>query len=782
MQKIKLSNNIMKNSVIDLENKCKQLSLDNGIFSENKQKDSQSIKNKEKKLAILVDGSSFIYRAFYALPQLTNKKNEPVGAVYGFCSMILSILDKQQSDLFCVALDAGRNTFRKKIYNEYKNNREETPADLKAQFPLLLKACQSFGLPIVEIEGYEADDIIATYSSELANNNYEVRIVASDKDLMQLINENTYLFDPIKSKIIKKEEVFEKYGVYPEQMVMLQSLMGDKTDNVPGIDGIGPKTAAKLVNEFKTIDCIYKNIEKITPIRIREKLRDNYEALLLSEKLVTLSRNVPISKNFSNLKVSMNIDNAISFLEEQNFRSLVKRLKNFNERKEKQQRKHIYIKNLDDLHNFLEFNRPRKISLFSTPCFNGGQVLVICTESQIAECFFSISDETQINKNTLSLTSIISVLRPYFQDLSITKIGTRQILKLFGSIEAFQDIISISYLLYGVTGDKLSSIFRENDSYICKFAFSEICNPEQAGLVAELFYDEFENMYSELNKSNLIEIYKKIDMPLIYVLNQMEINGVMVSASKLKEVSDVIDTKIEETEYQIFEIVGYKFNIASTKQLAEVLFNSLHIPKQKNKTSLDVESLEELYDFSPVPKLVVEWRKLSKLASTYVTPLFKLIDSNTQRVHTTFHSTSTITGRLSSSNPNLQNIPYRSELGKKIRSAFISSEGYKLVSFDYSQIELRVLAHLADIKLLKEAFSLDRDVHTITAANIFKVSESMVTPEMRSKAKTVNFGIIYGMSPFRLSKSLNIPLDEAKQYIENYFNSFPEFHNFKEKC
>lgn len=737
----------------------------------------------EKKVAILVDGSNFVYRAFYALPQLTDPSGNPVGAVYGFCSMLISLFDKHKSDLFCVALDAGRDTFRRDIYSEYKTNREETPADLKSQFPILIEACKAFGVPIIEIVGYEADDIIATIATKLAEENYEVRIIASDKDLMQLIDENIYLFDPIKSKIIKEKEVLEKYGVLPKQMVALQALMGDSTDNVPGIPGVGPKTAAKLLDKFYSLENIYNEIENVTPPKLKEKLIQNEELVRISEQLVTLCRTTPISEDFSKFKVDLNAERTTDFLKKHKFNSLIKRFEKQVNRIEKKQRQYLHFSKPNDLQNFFKLNHIKKFSIFSTTCFNRNQILVICTENHVISCFFIQDDPDNdnlfIEKNTFGYSDIKKVLDPYFEDSSIEKIGLRNALKLFPNMRSFDDIGAMGYLLHGVIGNKISDLFPNNNSYICKFNFSEICNVEQCCLLVELLFDEFKNFKSELIQNNLIEIYKKIDLPLIPILNSMEEKGILVSREKLKNFAEELKGKIKEIEFELFKIAKKEFNPASGKQLSQLLFEELKIPKPSKKNSLDIESLEELYNYSPIPKLVVEWRKLSKLLSTYTYSLCDLLNPKTNRLHSKFNVTATSTGRLSSSNPNLQNIPHKTEQGRKIRSAFISPRGYKLVSFDYSQIELRVLAHMADIKFLKDAFLKNLDIHQATASQVFDVKLDEVTTEMRSRAKTINFGIIYGMSHFRLAKNLNISNSEARDYIKNYFQRFPEFETFR---
>ena len=753
------------------------------VCSDLERRSESTDESSKKKLVILVDGSSFIYRAFYALPQLTDPNGNPVGAVYGFCSMLISLFDKHKSDLFCVALDAGRNTFRRDIYPEYKSNREETSVDLKSQFPVLIEACNAFGVPIIEMTGYEADDIIATIATKLSEKNYEVRIVASDKDLMQLINDNVYLFDPIKSKVIKETEVREKYGVSPNQMIALQALMGDSTDNVPGVPGVGPKTAAKLLSKFHSLENIYNEIENITPPKLKEKLIQNEKLVKISEQLVTLCRSTPISEDFSKLKVDLNLERTNDFLKKYKFSSLMKRFEKQVNRIEKKQRQYFNFSNPNDLENFFKLNRINKFSIFSTTCFNRNQILVICTEFYVVSCFFVQDDSNNTNlfteKNTLKYSDIRKILDIYLEDFSIKKIGLRNALKLFPNMHSFDDIGAMGYLLHGVIGNKISDLFPHNDSYICKFKFSEICNVEQCCLIAELMFDEFENFKTELIQNNLMKIYEKIDLPLIPILNSMEEKGILVSKEKLQNFAEELREKIKEIESELFKISGKEFNPASGKQLSKLLFEELKLPRPSKKNSLDIESLEELCNYNPIPKLVIEWRKLSKLLSTYTYSLCDLLNPKTNRLHSRFNVTATATGRLSSSNPNLQNIPHRTEQGRKIRSAFISPQGHKLVSFDYSQIELRVLAHMANIRFLKDAFLNNLDIHQATASQIFDVNLDEVTSEMRARAKTINFGIIYGMSHFRLAKSLNISNSEARNYIKSYFQRFPEFEKFR---
>ncbi|MDR0678261.1 MAG: hypothetical protein LBF44_01840, partial [Holosporaceae bacterium] len=565
------------------------------------------------KLAILVDGSGFIYRAYYALPQLTNDRGESIGAVYGFCSMLISLLKKHQSDLFCVVLDSGRDTFRSEIYAEYKSNRSETPEDLKSQIPMLNDVCRAFGIPTISKKGFEADDIIATYAEKLSELKYEVRIISSDKDLMQLVTDNVSLFDPIKSKIIKTEEILEKYGVLPSQMVFLQALMGDSSDNIPGVKGIGPKTAAKLINKYKTLDAIYQNINTIESPKIRESLVNQKELLNISLKLATLEKNVDVEKNFCDLTVSYNQDQVVDFLKSSGFNSLVKRL-NSQSTPEKIRNRHAIVSS-KDLRNFFELNRIRKLSFFLSSDADKNNILAICCGTQTAYCVFSLQNKPDLFNRSICFEEICSVLKPYFENPEIKKIGIRNELRHFPNIDfaSYDDLSLMIYLLHGIIGDKVGDMFEDTNTPLCKLSFKNICEIEQICAISELIYDHYDKMLEDLEKNDLLEIYRKIDRPLVHILKNMEENGIAISPNKLNDLANEFSRKIAEIERKIFEISGCKFNIGSVNQLANVLFSKLNIPQPKKKSSLNVESLEELSVYSPVPIWVIEWRRLSKL-------------------------------------------------------------------------------------------------------------------------------------------------------------------------
>ncbi|MDR2781047.1 MAG: DNA polymerase I [Holosporaceae bacterium] len=729
-------------------------------------------------LAILVDGSGFIYRAYYALPQLTDGQGRSVGAVYGFCSMLISLLKKHESDLFCVVMDSGRDTFRSEIYQEYKANRSETPEELKSQMPLLRDACDAFGVPVISKKGFEADDIIATFARKLPADGYDVRIISSDKDLMQLVTDTVTIFDPMKSRIIKAEQVNEKYGVAPSQMIFLQTLMGDPSDNIPGVKGIGLKTAAKLVAEFQTLDALYQNINKIKSPKIRESLIEQRDRVDISLKLVTLREDVELDYDLKDLKISHNVEKSTAFLTDLGFNTLVKRIS----QRKIDARSRVSITSMRELLNFFELNRIQKFSFFFSSCADGRNVLATCCGTQTAFCIFSMEDNLDLFSQNITLREICNSLKPYLENPSIKKIGIKNELRYFKNIElqSYDDLHVMAYLLHGTFGDEIGSLFPGNDDSICKMSFKNVCEIEQICKISELIYDAYDEVTNDLKKHDLLKIYDEIDQPLINILKNMEENGITVSIQKLNELSAELSEKIKELENKIFVLAGCKFNIGSVNQLSDVLFCNLNIPKPKKMTSLDAAVLEELSEHSPIIGMIIQWRQLTKLLTSYTVSLGRLADPKTCRVHTTFNMTATVTGRLSSSNPNLQNIPHSTEYGRRVREAFVSKSGYQLVSFDYSQIELRILSHIANIDSLQETFINGQDVHTITAAGIFGIDLQEVTKEMRSCAKVINFGIIYGMSSQKLSQVLCVSQDEARSYIENYLRQFPGFEKYKE--
>lgn len=733
---------------------------------------------KLKKSAVLIDGSGFIYRAFFALPKLTRSDGAPTGAVFGFCSMLLSLISDHASDVFIVILDSGRDTFRSKIYEAYKKNRDETPPELKAQFETLIAACHAFGVPVVLKTGYEADDIIATYAHKLSKKGYKTEIVSSDKDLMQLVDENVSMYDPMKSKFIQKEEVFEKYGVYPESMVFLQALMGDSSDNIPGVPGVGPKTATKLISAYQDLENLYNSLDEIPQEKLKEKLQNNKHLADISLKLVTLEKNVEINENFEELHVNSDVTAIVEFLKEQEFNSLIPRV---TKKLEKQQTKRNFIKlnSLDDFKSFCNRRLGCKFSFFSSSCDGEYHILALSTEKDTAYIKFNFSAD--LFSSGLSFGEIKKFLIPYFADENIQKIGFKNSIEYFGPLSSFDDISVMSFIAHGVARDKIGDLFPYADASLKNLSFNKICDADSICKIAGLIFDSYDLLKQELQNADLLDIYLKIDRPMVSILNKMKAEGILVSSEKLKNLKAEFLKRVEEIENKIFEIVGHEFNIASVKQLSEVLFEELKLKKPAGKASTNVEVLEDLslHADSCVPDLVLSWRKLSKLISTYTDSLCGFISKKTGRIHTTFSLISTVTGRLSSFNPNLQNIPVKTDDGRAIKSTFVAPPGCRLLSCDYSQIELRILASVADIPLLKDAFIKGADIHTKTAAEIFNVSEADVTKDMRRHAKVINFGILYGMSPFGLAKALNISRERASKYLKDHFEKFDGFYEFK---
>jgi len=800
-----------------------------------------------KKIA-LIDGYSFVFRAYYSLPPLTRPDGTPVGAVYGFTNMLIKLLAGLNVSHVAVVLDSGSKTFRNEIYPEYKANRPECPEDLKPQFPIIRESAESLNLPILEKNNYEADDIIATIAKKAANEDYEVVILSSDKDLMQLVNDKVFMYDSMKNKFIKEEQVLEKFSVKPEKVLDILSLMGDSSDNIPGVKGIGPKTAAELINEFGSLENIFNNLDKIKQNKRRQYLEEGQENAKISKTLASLKYDVDVGINdIDDLKLQeIDPNKLVSFLNEQGFRSLVSRVKKefgisgniesnnsqmANVNKEISQMtlfnntKKIAIKSANDikiLENKAKENGVVTIDFFenfltiSTNKFNQNPEEIYYFEfssqkekENLNSDLFSF-DQTKKDSTKLSLNILDNILH----DSTIKKIFFdaknffRKIyLKNFDRIEniAFEDVLLINHLINSAIKNELREIIDFNlNEDIEELGLGKILDEISKNKVPESFVDEekkiaaltFKNfaiasLYNILSPKifslKLNEAYQIYEKPLLKVLAIMESNGVKIDVAKLKELSDEFLVRINKLSQEIYEIAGEEFNIASPQQLGKILFEKLGLESKKKskKTkalSTGVKVLEELEEQGhQIARKILEFRKFSKLKNTYTDALPKEINQETNRVHSHFSTTSTITGRLSSSNPNLQNIPIRSEDGRKIRKCFISENNNVLISADYSQIELRVIAHVAKIDSLIEAFKEDKDIHQITAAEVFDLKEDEVTKEYRSKAKAINFGIIYGISGFGLAKQLGISNTQAKDYIDSYLKTYPGIDNYMQE-
>ena len=798
----------------------------------------------------LIDGNSLVFRAYYGVHSaLTRSDGMPTGAVYGFFNMILPILATAKSkDSFVCVFDASRISFRQDIYPAYKANRSETPADLITQSELIRIGLHEMGIPVLCIPGVEADDVIATIATNNCEKVDSTRIITGDKDLMQLVSDCVFLYDGMKNKEIREKEVLEKFGVKPNQVIDVQSLMGDSSDNVPGIPGIGPKKAAELINEFNSLDNLYTKLDLVKNDRIRNLLTDNREKAFISKQLVTLKRDVDLD----GLKIEpfcFNKKNAVDFVQNKiESKSLVAKIEKLFPDDKLTCTPHITeyeksvcpvvdipapqkqtsavgemniatISNEKDLDEFL--SHIKDVVAFDTETTGLNQIddkivgislayddtngayIPIRHITKSADLFGSDS----LASNQLSIDVVYKKLWPIFTNPHITKIAHNikydlHILDNMGwditKIKPIDDTMLLSYALHGTLHghglDELAEKYLNHQN----IKFSDLfdakikdCDRHFETLPIEIAtkYSGEDSIISmalynllrpQLNANEkLRKLYENCDLPLCPILCLMEKYGVAVNHDRLNQLSGVFHKQLQKLESEIYELAGHEFNVGSPKQLAVVLFDELHLPNRK-KGSTDANVLNELVDVHPIIEKVLNWRSVAKLAGTYADALPHEI-ANDGRIHTTYLQTSTNTGRLSSRNPNLQNIPIKTELGEEIRKCFVAEPGKTLIAIDYSQIQLRLLAEVANVQMFKDTFNAGLDIHEQTARKIFKIPDSTIVPkDLRRAAKTINFSIIYGISAFGLANQLNISRDEAKKIIDSYMAGLPEIKNYIE--
>tara|TARA_Y100001970_G_scaffold111721_1_gene139419 strand:- start:4342 stop:7116 length:2775 start_codon:yes stop_codon:yes gene_type:complete len=790
--------------------------------------------NKTKKIDhyYLIDGSGYIFRAYYALPPLSRKSDGmPTGAVNGFCNMLFKLLEDSKSDLnkdkpthFAVIFDSARKNFRNEIYSDYKANRSDAPEDLIPQFEYIRKSVLAFNLPSIELINYEADDLIATYVEKILREGSKVTIVSSDKDLMQLFKKNVRIYDPMKNKFITDDDINKKFGVKPESIIDVQALAGDSSDNVPGVPGIGVKTAAELIKEYGNLENLLKNANKIKQNKRRETLIENKDKAILSKKLVTLKSDVPIKNKIDEFKLKYIDKNKLyNFLREMEFNRLLSSVistygeMEFNKNDKnitKEQKKSEISKK-----NYFLINSEEEVKDWLKSAEESGE-FVIDTETNSLDphqaklvgisISFSLGKACYIpighsNYKNLNEEKILKILKPYLEDRSIKKIG--QNIKfdyiIFCQrgiyINSMEDTMLMSYVLDAGKNrhnmDTLSEIHLGHKTIKFKdvvgsgkkqINFSEVdvhIAKDYAAEDADITYRLYKIFSKSLKTEKLINIYEIFEKPLIKILALMEINGIKLDKLFLKKLSIKFEKKINNLEKKIYEISKKKFNIGSTKQLGEIMYNDLKISSlkktKKGSFATSASVLEDLaFKGHKFPRLILEWRQSSKLKNTYSDSLQEHINSKTNRVHTSFLLAATSTGRLASSDPNLQNIPIKTEEGKDIRKAFISEKNKKLISADYNQIEMRILADLADVKELKKAFMNNEDIHSLTASQVFGVDIKKVNSDMRRKAKAINFGIIYGISQYGLAKQIGVSNNEAEDFLNSYFLKFPEIKEY----
>lgn len=800
----------------------------------------------------LIDGNSLVFRAYYGVHStLTRSDGMPIGAVYGFFNMILPILanTKENDSVVCV-FDASRISFRQDIYPEYKANRSETPADLIQQSEIIRIGARAMGMPVLCIPGVEADDVIATIAHQNCSNPGGTRILSGDKDLMQLVSDCVFLYDGMKQREIHEPQVFEKFGVKPSQVIDVQSLMGDSTDNVPGVRGIGPKTATDLISQFGSLDNLYANIDSVKNERIRNLLIEHKKLAYISKQLVTLKTDVDLDglviKTFQFDK-SAALDFVQTKIESKSLAAKIEKLFP-GESVKPTEPVADYAKSICPVVDIPETENSNKTT--TLPSMN---IVTISTESELDEFLSHVknviafdTETTGLNQmtdkivglslayddshgayipighikkavdlfgndtlaeNQLSIDVVHKKLWPIFTNKNIVTIAHNlkydlHILANAGfditQIQPFDDTMLLSYILHGsLHGHGLDELAEKylghtnikfDDLFDAKIKDADRHFETLSIDVATQYSGEdsvicmalYKLMRSQLDEQpELRKLYEKSDLPLCLVLCIMERNGITVNRDKLKQLSAVFHDQLSKLESEIYELAGHEFNIASPKQLATVLFDELNLPAGK-KRSTEADKLTELTESHPIVEKILNWRSVAKLAGTYADALPHQI-ADDGRIHTTYLQTSTNTGRLSSRNPNLQNIPIKTELGEEIRKCFVAASGKKLIGIDYSQIQLRLLADVANVAVFKETFNAGLDIHEQTARKIFNIPNDKPVPkDLRRAAKTINFSIIYGISSWGLANQLNITREEAKKIIDSYMAGLPEIKEYIE--
>jgi len=780
----------------------------------------------------LIDGSGYIFRAYYALPPLTRKSDGlPTGAVSGFCNMLFKLLEDSKSNEnkdkpthFAVIFDSARKNFRNEIYSNYKGNRSDAPDDLIPQFEFIRKSVKAFNLPSVELINYEADDLIATYSEQILKSGAKVTIVSSDKDLMQLYKKNIRIYDPMKNKFISNDDVNNKFGVGPDKVIDVQSLAGDSSDNVPGVPGIGVKTAAELINQYGNLENLLKNANKIKQNKRRETLIQNQDKAIISKKLVTLKKDVPVKEKISEF-VLKEIDKKklYEFLREMEFNRLLSSvISTYGEVEFSNKEKSISSQNKIEKisnKNYELIQNEEDINKWLNEAEENGEIAVDTETSSLdphQAKLIGISFSTKIGKacyipvghtkaKNIDETKVIKKIKPILEDKSIKKIGQNikfDYIVLYHrgiKMTSMEDTMLMSYVLDAGKNrhnmDTLSEIHLDHKTISFndvvgrgkkQINFGEVeinLAKNYAAEDSDITFRLYKIFSKNLKLEKLLNIYEIFEKPLIEILALMEIYGVKVDQKFLQLLSSKFEKKTHHLEKEIYKITKKEFKIGSTKQLGEVMYNEMKISSlkktKKGSFATSAQVLEDLaFKGHKLPKLVLDWRQVTKLKNTYSDSLQEHINPVTKRVHTSFLLAATTTGRLASSDPNLQNIPIKSDDGKEIRRAFIAEKNNKLISADYNQIEMRILADLADVKELKNAFKNKEDIHSLTASQVFNTNIKQVNSDMRRKAKAINFGIIYGISQYGLAKQIGVSNNEAEEFLNSYFLKFPEIKSY----
>jgi len=768
--------------------------------------------SKQPERVYLIDGSSYIYRAYFAIRHLSNSKGESTNAIYGFTKMLLTLLREEQPDRVAVIFDAKGPTFRKKLYPDYKANRSAMPEDLVPQIPLIKDVVRAFNLPALELSGYEADDIIATLAKRYAEQGLDITVVTGDKDLMQIVGERVRLLDTMKKKISGRDEVIERFGVPPEQVLEILGLAGDSSDNIPGVPGIGEKTASSLIQEFGTIENLLANIDRVKGKKRQENLREFADQARLSRQLADLIYDLEIDVALDDLLLVEPDRETLEVL----FKKLEfsKLAQEFSAEKPQTAENGDYqaVLSVAELDGMIEQLRTAGRFAVDTETTS-----LVAVQAELVGLSFAIRPDhgwyVPVGHRYLGVPEqldqqlVLEKLRPLLESDSLQKIGQNikydaLVLRNAGiELQGIDvDTMILSYIIdpqlksHGLDALALEHLNHQMIPYsemtgrgkkqIC---FSEVEVEKATRYAAEdadITWQLAEKMLPRLTSEEGMKLFREVEMPLVDVLTRIEWRGIRIDADFLGSLSGQMGTKLEKLEGEIRKLAGGAFNINSPKQLGEVLFEKLGLARgKKTKTgwSTNVEVLNSLAGDHDIAARILEYRSVSKLKSTYTDALPKLINPATGRLHTSFNQAVTATGRLSSSDPNLQNIPIRTAEGRRIREAFIPAAGWVLLSADYSQIELRVMAYMANVVALKESFVAGEDIHRRTASEIFNVFPEMVTDDMRRQAKTINFGVLYGMGAFSLAKDLGISRTEAQQFIDHYFERYPAIRTYMDE-
>ena len=766
---------------------------------------------------VLIDGTAYLYRAYHALPPLKNSKGENTGAIHGFLNALNKIIEDFNPKHIGLVFDAKGKNFRHDIYSEYKANRSSMPEELVEQIPKLYELLSLMGYPPIIIDGVEADDVIGTLSKKFKNIR-EVKIFSGDKDFAQLVDKKTSIINPINLDIVDQKAVKKKFGVEPKNIIDYLALVGDKSDNIPGVPGVGNKTASRLINQYGNVEKIIEQKDLITG-KVGEALKSNLNQLILSKTLATIKLDVDTSIELKDLiKFESNKKDLIKILKELELKTLLKN-ESVNDEKniEKEVSKKEILTNFNivtDKEKFLKILEKigkEKLIAFdlettSLDYINAEIVGISFALNSKKAYYIPIMHEDQSEYKQLSEKLVLEKLKPILENSQIKKLGhnlkyDRNVLRNYKiSLEGIDhDSMLLSYV-YDSTAirhglDSVSEKYLSHKTIhyedvagkgVKQIPFSKVNIEIAAEYSCEdslVSYELYNYLWKRVSKdANIVKVYKEIEIPLVPVLSKIERNGVLIDSKKLQNLSDELDSELKEIQKKCYKITKKEFNLNSPKQLQEILYIDLGIPVSKKtptgKPSTNEDTLQFLSENYALPKLILEYRSLNKLKTGYTDKLPLQVSKKTGRVHTSYQQAITSTGRLSSTEPNLQNIPIKSIQGKKIRNAFIADKGKKIFAADYSQIELRIMAHLSGDKNLLKAFKNKIDIHSFTASEIFNINIDKVSPEDRRSAKAINFGLIYGMSSFGLSKQLGIPIAEAKDYMDIYFNRYPKIQSY----